>query len=342
MKICNKCILPETFPDISFDANGVCNYCNKNTEKRIDGNGAVYETENDVKQALERYRTHNNKYDVLVPVSGGVDSCYTLIKIVRDFNLTPLVFHNDHGFECEGATENVRKLCKVLNVDLMIYQHDYEFMKKLWRYMFASDNKSLKTCYVCGNVLFNNSIEMADRFNIKLLINGYSKGQITDYFLKDGDMGRKQIMEMMRFSLRTDDKAFARKFQDKFTILNKLKICLTKESIEQGILPDQISYIPFYLFKFHRTDKEVLKRECRKIFDWKPLEYSYPGRTTNCMVNWLNIYHELKQDSYNVYHPEYASLVRTGEMTREQALADLDFNPPEGLIAYLKKEIELA
>lgn len=27
MKICAKCILPETFPGINFDNRGVCNFC---------------------------------------------------------------------------------------------------------------------------------------------------------------------------------------------------------------------------------------------------------------------------------------------------------------------------
>jgi hypothetical protein len=27
MKICYRCILPDTFPSINFDAQGVCNFC---------------------------------------------------------------------------------------------------------------------------------------------------------------------------------------------------------------------------------------------------------------------------------------------------------------------------
>jgi len=29
MKRCSKCILPEDFPNIRFDKNGVCNYCHE-------------------------------------------------------------------------------------------------------------------------------------------------------------------------------------------------------------------------------------------------------------------------------------------------------------------------
>ena len=29
MKICNQCILPETFPGIKFDDRGICNHCRR-------------------------------------------------------------------------------------------------------------------------------------------------------------------------------------------------------------------------------------------------------------------------------------------------------------------------
>ena len=42
---------------------------------------------------------------------------------------------------------------------------------------------------------------------------------------------------------------------------------------------------------------------------------------------------------YTTYHDEYSTLIRKGEMDREQALNDLKFDPPEGLIELLKKDV---
>ena len=53
--------------------------------------------------------------------------------MVEDFHLRPLAFHNDHGYEDPAAVENVKKLCKTLDGDLIIWQLDLEFMKKLWK-----------------------------------------------------------------------------------------------------------------------------------------------------------------------------------------------------------------
>jgi len=29
LKLCTRCVLPETFPGIKFDDEGVCNYCHR-------------------------------------------------------------------------------------------------------------------------------------------------------------------------------------------------------------------------------------------------------------------------------------------------------------------------
>ena len=78
---------------------------------------------------------------------------------------------------------------------------------------------------------------------------------------------------------------------------------------------------------------------CRKRFDWQPMKTSYPARTTNCDMIWLNSYRDLNVRRYTHYHDEYSTLIRSGEITREQALADLELKPPEGMLEKLAEEI---
>lgn len=88
MKVCTRCILPETYPGIIFDENGVCNFCTdyEVTRKELK---IHFQTEDELKKSLEKYKNLNKKYDVVVPLSGGVDSAHTLIKIVKEYNLKP-------------------------------------------------------------------------------------------------------------------------------------------------------------------------------------------------------------------------------------------------------------
>jgi hypothetical protein len=339
MQICKKCVLPETYPGIKFDEEGVCNFCNEHHQRGKEKQEELFSSEEELISSLQKYKDLKNDYDVLVPVSGGVDSCCALIKIRETFGLNPLVFHNDHGYEENTASENVKKLCKSLDVDLVIWQHDFEFMKKLWRFVIRSQVKGINICYVCGNMIYLNAVEMAHKFRIPLIINGYTKGMIP--ILSDKGTGREKFNELIGEMLALKDKSFLEKFMKKNERLNQQKMFLAKEDLESGIDPEKVLVIPFYIFNFYQSDKDVLKKVCVDRFDWKPIKTTYPGRTTNCQVNWLNAYIDLEKMNYTFYHDEYSSLIRVGELTREQALKDLEFNPPPGLIEQLTKEIGL-
>lgn len=38
---CNKCILPDNYPGIKFNKNGICNYCTDHKEKKYLGGKAL-------------------------------------------------------------------------------------------------------------------------------------------------------------------------------------------------------------------------------------------------------------------------------------------------------------
>ena len=331
--VCKRCVLPDTFPGVEIDKNGICQYCRTYDSAQAEA-PKDFKDENDLIKCLNKYK-HGKKYDVLVPLSGGVDSSSALIDIVNKYGLKPLGFHNDHGYEDEIATNNCRKLCKALNVDLIIKQHDISFMKKLWRYTNKSNVKGLSTCFVCGGILYANAVELADRFEIPLIINGYSKGQAMMMANKGTAL---EFWEEMLEHFQQDKKFFA-EFLERQKPMSKQKVYLAREDLSADVNKDIILVIPFYVFKFNKTDKEILKKKCREIFDWQPMKTSYPGRTTNCEMVWLNTYMDLKRMEYTMYHEEYAGLVRKGEISREQAMKDLEFNPPKSAIEKLTRDI---
>ncbi len=336
MKICTKCILPETYPGISFDENGVCNFCKEDEVKKKEAI-VNFQTENELKNCLEKYKNINKKYDVLVPLSGGVDSAHTLIKLVKEYNLRPLAYHNDNGYEHETAVNNARKLCKALDVDLVITQPGSTFLKKLWKYLHESKAYGIPSCYVCANIIFISAVEVAERYGIKLVINGYSKGQAQ--VMKDTVMGVNMLKAMYQITRNNGDKEFYEEFVEKFEKLSKVITYREKEDLKKNVDLDKILVVPFFIFKFNKTDKEMLKSEIRKVFNWEHIPYSFPSRTTNCRMNWLNTYIDRIKIGYCSYDIEFAELIRSGEITREQALEDLILNPPEGMVEKLADEV---
>ena len=93
---CTQCILPSTFPGISFNEQGICIHCQRYrgreaTEKQM----AKYEQK--FVQLLQEKRKEST-YDVLVAYSGGKDSTYTLDVLVNRYKLRVLALTFDNTF----------------------------------------------------------------------------------------------------------------------------------------------------------------------------------------------------------------------------------------------------
>ena len=76
MKICTKCVTPETAESLKFDINGACSVCAQINFKRekIDWSKRISEFD----LILEKYKDKSD-YDCIVPYSGGKDSTAVLL-----------------------------------------------------------------------------------------------------------------------------------------------------------------------------------------------------------------------------------------------------------------------
>ena len=86
MRFCQSCVIPDTRPNIEIDSTGVCNACRAhNTRPYIDWKSREKSFAAVVENAKERSRG----YDCLIPVSGGKDSIWQVMKCL-EYGLTPL------------------------------------------------------------------------------------------------------------------------------------------------------------------------------------------------------------------------------------------------------------
>lgn len=125
MTICSRCIYDESLKGISFDANGVCNYC-----KQIDLLQEEYGTGR--KKGIDKINRiftsiksegKNKKYDCVIGISGGTDSSYILLK-AKENGLNPLAVHYDNTWNTSVATQNISKITRSLKIDLYTYVVD--------------------------------------------------------------------------------------------------------------------------------------------------------------------------------------------------------------------------
>jgi asparagine synthetase B (glutamine-hydrolysing) len=118
LRRCSKCLLPETFPFIDYDTQGVCNYCRyykmRNQPKPID----------DLQRLLEPYRRTDGKPDCIVPFSGGRDSTFALHTIKTRLRLNPIAYTYDWGMVTDLGRRNIARVCGKLGVENVIVAAD--------------------------------------------------------------------------------------------------------------------------------------------------------------------------------------------------------------------------
>ena len=117
LKRCTKCILPETFPYIEFDENGVCNYCRNYNKIDFKGHDALLEF-------VEKYRNSNNETECLIPFSGGRDSSFVLHYVKKELGLKPIAYSYDWGMITDLARRNQARMCGKLGVEHILISAD--------------------------------------------------------------------------------------------------------------------------------------------------------------------------------------------------------------------------
>jgi len=117
LRRCTKCILPETMPFIEFDEAGECNYC---ANYRVRNHPRPKE---ELFEIVEPYRRATGD-EVLVPFSGGRDSCYALHLIVKELGLRPVTYTYDWGMVTDLGRRNISRMSAELGVENIIVAAD--------------------------------------------------------------------------------------------------------------------------------------------------------------------------------------------------------------------------
>jgi hypothetical protein len=133
MKTCAKCLLPDTYPAIKFNNNGVCNFCVDYKPYNYLGPEALRER---ISSILRDKKDRNSKYDCVISLSGGRDSSYLLYYFVIILKLKVVAYSVDNGFIPQQTLDNLRRMTQILKVDLIVERHNY--LQKCFKHYAAS------------------------------------------------------------------------------------------------------------------------------------------------------------------------------------------------------------
>jgi len=132
-RVCTYCVMDSSNPSIVFDESGRCNCCKDSIERMP---FELFDNKIGKKKLLNligllRKNGKNKKYDVLIGLSGGVDSAYLAHLIVTKFKLRPLAVHVDGGWNSSSAVSNIETIVRSLNIDLLTYVVEWNEMRDL-------------------------------------------------------------------------------------------------------------------------------------------------------------------------------------------------------------------
>jgi 7-cyano-7-deazaguanine synthase in queuosine biosynthesis len=327
--VCARCVLPQYPPHIMLDSEGVCSICRDHEKNKAKAPQPPF-LETDFVKILNGNKGRG-KYDCLVMCSGGKDSTASLYYMKTRYKRNPLAFTFDHGFEPDDAMANIRSAVDILGVDFLYFRSD--FMKEMFAEIVRS-NSAAVLCHVCSIWYMQLTLDTAARYDIPVIIAGWTKGQAKkedpgsrcNYsmqqkeFISMAQATRAFLDDYTKRNIRYKD--FPRSMDEVVARAAKKHTCMVLSP--HWFLPiDADSYV------------EVLKKELR----WKMPAESYPAKTTNCTLNFLSVHNSMKHFGYTHYHVEMSKMIREGAMTRQDALGLLRIDFNEGVLDRIKQQL---
>lgn len=316
---CTKCILPETMPFISFDSEGVCNYC-RNYKLRNNP-----KPKEELFKLVEPYRRMEG-LDCIVPFSGGRDSCYGLHLIVNELHMKPVTYTYDWGMVTDLGRRNISRMCAALGVENIIVADDISKKRrniamnlKAW---LNSPHLGMISIFTAGDKHFFRHVETVKK-QTDISLNLWSINPLEVTHFKAGFLGIKPDFEEKRVYTH----GFSKQLRYQYL---RLKAMLQSPGYFNSSLWDTLSgeyYRSFtekqdyyHVFDYWRWEEQIIDQTL-KNYDWEIAPDTNTtwriGDGTAAFYNY--IYYTVA--GFTEHDTFRSNQIREGQMTREKALA---------------------
>tara|TARA_Y100000996_G_scaffold211057_2_gene165730 strand:- start:3566 stop:4705 length:1140 start_codon:yes stop_codon:yes gene_type:complete len=169
LKICTKCIQPNTRPGIFFNNESICGACLWEQEKtKINWS----ERTSELKNIVDQTKKSNSIYDCVIGVSGGKDSTMQALTARDSLGLRCLLVNYQPDNITQIGAENIENL-KQLGFDVISIRPNPQIMKKLVKFDFLNSLNPVKATEFS---LYSSAYIIAEKFHIPLIIQGENPG----------------------------------------------------------------------------------------------------------------------------------------------------------------------
>lgn len=313
---CTVTVMDTTDPEIEFDESGASSYVAYFNELsaptlRRSQNGDRLEELNSLVNEIKADGL-GKPYDVVIGISGGVDSTYLTLRAVQ-LGLRPLCVHFDSGWNSEAAVDNIHNLVATLGLDLFTQVVDWREMRDLQLAYLKSGiaNADTPTDHAFGYV----SYHQARKYRIKHILSG--SNLVSESILPSA------------WGYDPADAKLLRAIHRRFGAM-KLKSYPVMSAFTRTIWYPYVRGISTHpLLNFLPYHYAHAKDEIAKEVGWR----DYGGKHyESVFTRWFQGYYLPQRFGFDKRLAHYSSLILAGESTRDDAVTLLaKQNYPEDL-----------
>jgi len=322
-QICTNCIMDTSDPKISFDADGVCDYCT-NFQTMIAPNWHTDERGvRELAAIAEKIRQEGKgkDFDCIIGLSGGLDSSYATLVAVEKMGLRPLLFHVDAGWNTDQAVGNIEKLVDGLGLELFTEVINWREMQDLQKAFFRSQIADQD--FPQDAAFFSALYKFARQHRIKYVLTGANFS--TECCREPEEWGAYPGIDTVL--VRDIHKRFGERELKTFPLVD----IITYKILYQRFLGMKIIK-PLNLVSYVKKDAET---ELAGRFGWQPFQHKHHESR---FTRFYEDYWMPRKFGYEKRRAHFSSLILTGQLTREAALDRI--SRPELDEHFLEQEFE--
>lgn len=306
-RICTVCVMDESNPAIQFDANGQCNCCSDAIQRKPHEwwPGPEGEARTQQMVAMLKREGRGKRYDVMVGLSGGIDSAYLAHLASRKHGLRLLAVHVDGGWNSEPAVRNIESMVRGLGIDLHTYVVEWQEMRDLQMAFLKASvlNQDIPQ----DHAFFATLYRTASKFGIRHFLSGVNFASESvvppgfGYPSMDGMHARAIHQKFGAAPLKT----YPFMSMLEFLWLTRVRKVLTVHR--------PLNYLNY--------DKEQARDELTREYGWR----DYGGKHSES--RFTKFYQEIylpRKFKFDKRRLHLSSLIVSEQMTRDHALVELD------------------
>lgn len=305
-RICTVCVMDESNPAIQFDASGQCNCCRDAIERKPHEWWPGPEGEGRTQQLVSMLKREGRgrSYDVMLGLSGGIDSAYLAHLASRTYGLRVLAVHVDGGWNSEPAVRNIESMVRGLGIDLYTYVVEWQEMRDLQLAFLKASvlNQDMPQ----DHAFFATLYRTAEKFGIRHFLSGVNFASESvvppgfGYPSMDGMHARAIHRRFGTAPLKT----YPLMTMLEFIWLTRMRKALTVHR-------------PLNYFNY---DKEQARVELTREYGWR----DYGGKHSES--RFTKFYQEIylpQKFNFDKRKLHLSSLIVSGQLTRSDALVEL-------------------